>query len=222
VLRLLSFSLCILFPALVGAQEENLAVLGKVHFQEERVGTDIEQRFIVKIMEQYLGDKYIYPLIDMRLFRDINHQLAIFGPEDKALFITTKQKDNTYKIKEYIKYPVNYQFPVELDKAYKFIFTEKLQNTIQEQLNKHKSFNDGSFEFMHHETANGHQLSFYNITIPVYHFSAIRSYLVKELEEFSEYYKFEKKQQYKVTIKNDRALVNLQKFRSRIEQFPAL
>ncbi|MGK2231187.1 MAG: hypothetical protein ACI92O_000345 [Colwellia sp.] len=225
MLRILSFSLYVLCTTSVASnilKDDRLVVLGKVHFQEERIGTEIEQRFIVKVIEQYLGNEYILPLVDMRLFRDINHQLAIFNPEDKALFLTTKLSDNTYKIDEYIKYPVNYQFPVALDNSYKFIFTEKLQKTIQLQLDKHKSFNDGAFEFMHYETTSGHQLTFYNIALPVYHFSAIRSYLLKELEGFSDYFKFERKQQYKVKIKNGKVVVDVQKFRSRIQQNPAL
>lgn len=220
--RLLSFSFLFLLLASADAQEQDLVVLGKVNFQEERIGTEIEQRFLVKIMEQYLGEPYILPLVDMRLFKDINHQLVEFSSEDKALFITKKQKDGSYKIQEYIKYPVNYLFPVDLDKAYKFIFTQKLENTIQEQIDKHKSLADGSFEFMHIETGKGHQLAYYNVAMPVYHFSAVRSYLQKEIEEFSQYFKFEKQQQYKVVISDGRAFVNLQKFRTRIEQFPKL
>ena len=222
MLRLLSFSLALFLLTPLYASQEQLVLLGKVNFQEERMSTVIEQRFVVKILEKYIGPNYILPLIDLRMFIDINQQPVTFSPEDKVLFITEKQKDNTHKVIEYIKYPVNYQFSVNLDKTYKFIFTEKLEKTIQSQLDKHKSFVDGSFEFLHYENQAGHQLEFYNISMPVYSYSAFRSYLEKELVEFSNYYTFEKKQQYKVIINNGRASVNLQRYRTRIEQFPAL
>jgi hypothetical protein len=222
MLRLLSFSLCLFLHVLVQAQEADFVFLGKVNYQEVRTDNVIEQRLMVEVLEQYLGERVLLPLVDLRLFKGINDNLTIFGEDNKVLFITEKQKDNTYRVKEYIFFPEHYVYIPQLERAYRNIFIEKMEIVLQEQLDKHGSLNDGRMDFMHTQDSEGHKLVFYSVAFPVYHFSAIRSYLQKEFEDLSKAYDFQKHQQYRLEIQMGHVFIKTIKFRTRVPDYPKL
>ena len=197
MLRLLSFSLLVLFGLSTHAQDEELYLMGKVKYQEEKRGVEIEQRLVVEVVEQYLGEKLTLPLVDLRLFRGINDNLVSFDSEDKVFFNASKQGDGSYRVIEFIKYPEDYVFSIALDRTYKHVFLDKMTKELQKQIDKHDYFHDGKMDFMHYENNDGHHLQFYHVGLPVYNYSAIRAYLQRGFETFSQYYHFQRKEQYR-------------------------